>query len=97
MPYFIWLRTALWVEKWCTPAELKKAYRKISLKYHPDRNPWCEKSEKMMKKITTAYDVLTSDEKMAEYEKEQREKIREQQKATAKKKKVAKNRKKKKK
>jgi len=97
MPYFIWLRTVIWIEKWHTPAELKKAYRKISVKYHPDRNPWCDKSEKMMKKITKAYEILTDEEKMAEFEKEERTKIKEGQKAVSKKKKKVKNRKKKKK
>ena len=95
MPYFIGLRTALGIEAWATPEEMKKAYRKISIVYHPDRNKDCKKSEKMMKKITEAYEILQDSEKMTEYEKKKREEIRVAQKTAAKKNKVQKRRKKK--
>jgi len=97
MAYFAWLRHKLWVEKWHTEDELKKAYKKASIKYHPDKNTWdkAPEAEKMMKKITVAYEILTDDWKMYEYEKEQREIIRVAQKAASKKKSLKKRRKKK--
>lgn len=97
MAYFAWLRHKLWVEKWHTEDELKKAYKKASIKYHPDKNTWekAAEAEKMMKKITVAYEILTDDWKMYEYEKEQREIIRVAQKAASKKKSLKKRRKKK--
>ena len=96
MPQFIWLRAVLLVEVWYTPEELKKAYRKVSVKHHPDRNPWCDKSEKMMKKITKAYEILNDDEKKAVFAKEEWERRRKAQKEVAKNQKVKKRRKKKK-
>ena len=96
MAYFAALRHKLWVEKWATLEELKKAYKKASIKYHPDKNKddkeW---ALKMMKKITVAYEILTDDWKMFKYEKEQREIIRNAQKAASKKKSLKKRRKKK--
>ena len=42
--------------------EIKKAYRKLSLKHHPDRNPNDKASEEKFKKINEAYHVLIDDE-----------------------------------
>ncbi len=96
MAYFAALRHKLWLEKWHTEDELKKAYKKASIKYHPDKNKDDKESAlKMMKKITVAYEILTDDWKMYEYEKEQREIIRNTQKAASKKKSLKKRRKKK--
>ncbi len=92
MPYFKWQRAVLTVNEDVSKSELKKAYRKISQKYHPDLNPWCDKSEKMMKKITYAYDVLTNVEKQQEHITMMKEKIREEQRAIAKKNRVTKSR-----
>ena len=41
-----------------TRDELKSSYKKLALKYHPDRNPNDKKAENMFKKISEAYDVL---------------------------------------
>lgn len=92
MPYFKWQRAVLWIEVNATFAEVKEAYRKVSRKYHPDLNPWCLESEKMMKKITYAYDILTNPEKQEEHITMMKKKIKEEQSNIAKKNKVLKNR-----
>ena len=51
-----------------TGAEIKKAYRKLALKYHPDRNPDDKESEEKFKLINEAYQVLSDDEKRAIYD-----------------------------
>ena len=96
MPYLKWQRAVLWIEEWVCNKDLKLAYRKISRKYHPDLNPWCKTSEKMMKKVTYAYDVLTDVEKQKEHIEMMREKIRQEKKDIEKKNKVKKTRAKKK-
>ena len=58
----------LGVPKSVTPDELKKAYRKIALKYHPDRNPGDKKAEDKFKEATEAYEVLGDAEKRARYD-----------------------------
>ncbi len=51
-----------------TPAEIKKAYRKQALKYHPDKNPGDKASEEQFKKISEAYAVLSDAEKKKQYD-----------------------------
>jgi len=58
----------LQVSKTATKAEIKKAYRKLAMKYHPDRNPDDKEAEEMFKKINEAYEVLSDDEKRAIYD-----------------------------
>ena len=53
------------VEENVTGVELKKVYRKMAMKYHPDKNQGDKKSEEMFKKISEAYTIL-SDSKLRE-------------------------------
>lgn len=48
--------------------EIKKAYRRLALKYHPDRNPGDKQSEEKFKEISEAYQVLADAEKRAQYD-----------------------------
>jgi molecular chaperone DnaJ len=56
------------VSKTATKTEIKKAYRKKAMKYHPDKNPGDKEAEEMFKKINEAYQVLSDDEKRAIYD-----------------------------
>lgn len=57
----------LGVEKGADAAALKKAYRKLAIKYHPDRNPDDAEAEERFKEVSEAYAVLSDDEKRARY------------------------------
>src|SRR3979490_2113604 len=48
--------------------ELKRAYRKLAMQYHPDRNPGDKSAEHKFKDINEAYDVLKDDQKRAAYD-----------------------------
>jgi molecular chaperone DnaJ len=58
----------LGVSKEASAAELKKAYRRLAMKFHPDRNPGDEKAEASFKEAKEAYEVLTDDQKRAAYD-----------------------------
>lgn len=59
----------LGVARNATNDEIKKAYRKQALKFHPDRNPGDVESEKKFKEISEAYEVLSDDQKRQLYDK----------------------------
>lgn len=58
----------LGVNKSVNEADLKKAYRRLAMKYHPDRNPDDETAEVKFKEAKEAYDVLSSSEKKSAYD-----------------------------
>ncbi|WP_158973772.1 molecular chaperone DnaJ [Cellulophaga sp. L1A9] len=58
----------LGITKGASAAEIKKAYRKKAVQYHPDKNPGDAKAEEMFKKAAEAYEVLSDDNKKARYD-----------------------------
>jgi chaperone protein DnaJ len=58
----------LGVERTSTEIELKKAYRRLAMKHHPDRNPDDKASEELFKEANEAYEVLSDSSKRAAYD-----------------------------
>ncbi|GMT18852.1 hypothetical protein PFISCL1PPCAC_10149, partial [Pristionchus fissidentatus] len=58
----------LGVDKRATEAEIKSSFRKLALKYHPDRNPGDEKAQEQFKKISIAYSVISDPVKRRNYD-----------------------------
>src|SRR6516165_8866778 len=58
----------LGVPKTATAAEIKKAYRELARKYHPDANKGSADAEERFKEITEAYNVLSDDKQRKEYD-----------------------------
>lgn len=58
----------LGLEKTASAAEIKKAYRRLAMKHHPDRNPDDKKAEEQFKEVKEAYEVLSDDQKRAVYD-----------------------------
>lgn len=58
----------LGVTKGATEGEIKKAYRKMAIKYHPDKNPDNAEAEDKFKEAAEAYDILSNSEKKARYD-----------------------------
>ena len=58
----------LGVSKNASPAEIKKGYRKMAIKYHPDKNPDNKEAEENFKKAAEAYEVLSDENKKARYD-----------------------------
>lgn len=58
----------LGVAKTATPDEIKKAYRKMAIKYHPDKNPGDKEAEEKFKEAAEAYDVLSDEKKRKMYD-----------------------------
>ena len=58
----------LGVEKSASPEEIKKAYRKKAIQFHPDKNPGDKKAEESFKEAAEAYEVLSNAEKKQRYD-----------------------------
>ena len=58
----------LGVEKGASDADIKKAFRRIAMKYHPDRNPDSKDAEEKFKEAQEAYEILGDQEKKSAYD-----------------------------
>ena len=58
----------LGLQKGASAEDIKKAYRKAAMKYHPDRNPGDKEAEEKFKEVGEAYEVLSDDDKRARYD-----------------------------
>ena len=58
----------LGISKNATPTEIKKGYRKMAIKYHPDKNPGDKAAEENFKKAAEAYEILSDENKKARYD-----------------------------
>lgn len=62
------LYSILEINKWASKEEIKKAYRTLAMKYHPDRNAWDKEAEAKFKEINEAYSTLSDDNKRKQYD-----------------------------
>ncbi len=59
---------SLWITKTASEDEIKRAFRKQAMKYHPDRNKWDKTAESKFKEINEAYSILSDKEKRKQYD-----------------------------
>src|ERR1700722_11560888 len=64
------------VARTATQEEIKKAYRKQALKFHPDRNPGDSEAEKRFKEVSEAYEILSDEKKRQIYDQYGKEALR---------------------
>src|SRR5574344_2141823 len=62
------LYQTLGVSKTASAEDIKKAYRNLAFKYHPDRNPGDKSAEEKFKEINAAYSILSDESKRAQYD-----------------------------
>jgi len=60
--------SVLGVPKSATPDEIKKAYRKLAMQYHPDKNKGDKKAEEKFKELSAAYEVIGDAKKRKEHD-----------------------------
>ena len=58
----------LGVQKNASKDDIKKAYRRLAIQYHPDKNPGNKEAEENFKEATEAYEILSDDQKKAAYD-----------------------------
>src|SRR5918993_1823038 len=58
----------LGVNKGAATEDIKKAYRKVAMQYHPDRNPGDKAAEEKFKEAAEAYEILSDQEKRSQYD-----------------------------
>src|SRR3954466_6865443 len=58
----------LGIQKGCSEEEIKKCYRKLAVKYHPDKNPGDKEAEEKFKELGEAYEVLCDPQKRSAYD-----------------------------
>lgn len=58
----------LGLKKGASEDEIKKAFRKMAMKYHPDRNPGDKEAEEKFKEVNEAYSVLSDPDKKSKYD-----------------------------